>query len=123
VGHEEEVTMVLDAVAAFVALLIAQTPFLWPHSAAQTVITVVASLAAGVFAVMSVARRRYRVGVAAAGVLLALSAFAFLGDVFTAAVQLGAGFLFFAAGIAPEIQRIPAAQAEEARPFEERRAA
>jgi peptidoglycan/LPS O-acetylase OafA/YrhL len=115
--------MVLDAVTAFVALLIAQAPFLWPHAAAQTVITVVASLAAGVFAIMSVGRRRYRVGVAAAGVLLALSAFAFLGDVFTAALQLGAGYFFFAAGIAPEIKRIPAGHAEEALPVEERRAA
>jgi hypothetical protein len=103
--------MLLNTVSVLVAFLLAQTPFLWTHSVAQTAITVVAALAGAVFSLMSAADRRYRAGVAAAGGLLVLSSFA-LPDVFTMAVQLTGGFFLYLAGIAPEVRRVvPAAAA------------
>jgi hypothetical protein len=103
--------MLLNTVSVLVAFLLAQTPFLWPHSPAQTVLTICVSVAAATCSLMSIGDRRYRAGVAAAGGLLVLSSFAFP-DVFTVAVQLTGGFFLYLAGIAPQVRRVvPAAAA------------
>jgi hypothetical protein len=102
--------MLLNAVTALVAFLLAQTPFLWPHSPAQSVVTIAAAAMAAMYSVMSLADRRHRGGVAVAGGLLALSAFPFASDVFTMALQLTAGLFFFVVGIAPKVEHVlPAA--------------
>jgi hypothetical protein len=102
--------MLFSSVTALVAILLAQTPFLWPHTAASAVITGLAALAAGVFSVMGIVDRRYRTGVAVAGAVLALSAFVIGDGIFTAAVQLASGLFLYTAGIAPQVRRVvPAA--------------
>jgi hypothetical protein len=103
--------MLLNAVTVLVAFLLAQTPILWPHSAAETVITIVGAVAAAAFSLMSIGDRRYGAAVAAAGGLLVLSSLA-SADVFTMAVQMTGGFFLYLAGIAPQVQRVvPAAAA------------
>jgi hypothetical protein len=115
--------MLLNAMTIFVAFLLASTPLLG-RSPVQTAITLVAAAVAAVAAAMSCLDRRYRSGIAAAGALLALSAFAFTDDVATSALQLAVGYGFFAAGLAPAVVRqAPAAAAREAYQPEERRAA
>jgi hypothetical protein len=115
--------MLLNAITGLFALLFAGTPFLWPHTAAQTAVALLASAVAAVFSIASIADRRYRAVVAAAGGLLALSAFAFLDDILIVAMQVSAGYFFFAAGIAPEIRRIAPAAAVQAEVPEHRQAA
>jgi hypothetical protein len=116
--------MFFPSLAIVTASFLAATPLMWAHAPLHTAVILIASAIAAGAAVMSILDQRFRVGLIVAASLLVVSGFAVCGAKAMAALDLTAGYLFFVAGLVPQVRRIAApATIAVPRPAEERRAA